>query len=133
MRGPTSPLPPCLLGSQEPDPKSMPSESCHPPIIAGTWVWVAGECMYPKHQVAGGLGAPVGGGVLPTQQISPCLRECDMNNKLKTGQAAKATEENKSFFPLLFEQRALHFYYAPSKSWSLCWLILSSLQAKCSQ
>ena len=98
----------------------MPSESCHPLTIAGTWVWVPGECMYLKHQVVGGPRVPVGGGVLPTQQISPCLRECDMNTKLKTGQVAKTTEENKSFFPLLFEQGALHFYYAPSKLQSWC-------------
>lgn len=112
MRGPTSPLPPCLLGSQQPDPKSMPSESCHPPTIAGTWVWVPGECMYPKHQVAGGPGAPVGG-VLPTQQISPCLRECDMNNKFKTGQVAKTVEENKSFFPCFLNKGPCIFIMHP--------------------
>ena len=34
---------------------------------------------------------------------------------------------------VLFEQRALHFYYVPRKLWSWCWLILQSLQAKCFQ
>lgn len=35
--------------------------------------------------------------------------------------------------PCFFEQRALHFYYAPRKLWSWHWLILQSLQAKCFQ
>ena len=55
MNGPTSPCLLAFLGSQEPEPKFVPSESHHPPPILDTWVQVPQECMHPKYHVAGGV------------------------------------------------------------------------------
>ena len=55
MNGPTSPCLLTFLGSQEPEPKFVPSESCHPLPVSGTWVQVPKESTHPKLQVAGGV------------------------------------------------------------------------------